>query len=74
VFRYTPEKDEWRRFVSPTCPGPRSAHAVAVSPAGGGKIFLFGTIFLLFDLFPSFSKYNRWRILVSASKYFSSLS
>ncbi|KAF8810792.1 galactose oxidase [Phlegmacium glaucopus] len=31
-----------RKFVSPTCPGPRSAHAVAVSLAGGGKIFLFG--------------------------------
>ncbi|KAF8799592.1 hypothetical protein BYT27DRAFT_7227801 [Phlegmacium glaucopus] len=41
VFRYTPEKDEWRKFVSPTCPGPRSAHAVAFSLAGGGKIFLF---------------------------------
>ncbi|KAI0783728.1 hypothetical protein C8Q75DRAFT_781691 [Abortiporus biennis] len=42
VFRYSPEKDEWRKFVSPTCPGPRSAHAVVTSPAGGGKIFLFG--------------------------------
>ncbi|KXN81392.1 Kelch repeat-containing protein 3 [Leucoagaricus sp. SymC.cos] len=42
VFRYTPERDEWRKFVSPTCPGPRSAHAVASSPAGGGKLFLFG--------------------------------
>ncbi|KAF5347577.1 hypothetical protein D9756_010671 [Leucocoprinus leucothites] len=42
VFRYAPEKDEWRKFVSPTCPGPRSAHAVASSPAGGGKLFLFG--------------------------------
>ncbi|KAJ7155981.1 galactose oxidase [Mycena crocata] len=42
VYRYSPEKDEWRRFISPTCPGPRSAHAVAVSQAGGGKIFLFG--------------------------------
>ncbi|KAJ3503550.1 hypothetical protein NLJ89_g8380 [Agrocybe chaxingu] len=42
VFRYTPEKDEWRKFVSPTCPGPRSAHAVVASPAGGGKLFLFG--------------------------------
>ncbi|KAJ3560414.1 hypothetical protein NP233_g10854 [Leucocoprinus birnbaumii] len=42
VFRYTPDKDEWRKFVSPTCPGPRSAHAVASSPAGGGKLFLFG--------------------------------
>ncbi|KAF8901515.1 hypothetical protein CPB84DRAFT_1777507 [Gymnopilus junonius] len=42
VFRYTPEKDEWRKFVSPTCPGPRSAHALVASPAGGGKLFLFG--------------------------------
>ncbi|KAJ7449795.1 galactose oxidase [Mycena latifolia] len=44
VYRYSPDKDEWRRFISPTCPGPRSAHAVAVSPAGGGKIFLFGSV------------------------------
>ncbi|PSS37469.1 hypothetical protein PHLCEN_2v676 [Hermanssonia centrifuga] len=36
------DKDEWRKFVSPTCPGPRSAHAVVASPAGGGKLFLFG--------------------------------
>ncbi|KAI0029525.1 galactose oxidase [Vararia minispora EC-137] len=42
VFRYSPEKDEWRKFVSPTCPGPRSAHAVVGSPVGGGKLFLFG--------------------------------
>lgn len=42
VFRYSPEKDEWRKFVSPTCPGPRSAHSVAATPAGGGKLFLFG--------------------------------
>ncbi|TFY62977.1 hypothetical protein EVJ58_g3529 [Rhodofomes roseus] len=34
--------DEWRKFVSPTCPGPRSAHAVVSSPAGGGKLYLFG--------------------------------
>ncbi|KAJ7774641.1 galactose oxidase [Mycena maculata] len=45
VYRYSPDKDEWRRFISPTCPGPRSAHAVAASPAGGGKIFLFGSLF-----------------------------
>src|ERR1700683_3618984 len=45
VFRYTPEKDEWRKFVSPTCPGPRSAHAVVSSPAGGGKLSLFGALF-----------------------------
>lgn len=42
VYRYNPDKDEWRKFVSPTCPGPRSAHAVVTSPAGGGKLFLFG--------------------------------
>ncbi|KIK70141.1 hypothetical protein GYMLUDRAFT_34611 [Collybiopsis luxurians FD-317 M1] len=42
VFRYSPEKDEWKKFVSPTCPGPRSAHAVAATTAGGGKLFLFG--------------------------------
>ncbi|KAF9558179.1 galactose oxidase [Agrocybe pediades] len=42
VFRYSPDKDEWRKFVSPTCPGPRSAHAVVASPVGGGKLFLFG--------------------------------
>ncbi|KAI0294029.1 hypothetical protein B0F90DRAFT_1759473, partial [Multifurca ochricompacta] len=53
VFRYSPEKDEWRKFVSPTCPGPRSAHAVVASPVGGGKLFLFGlstttTLFFLY--------------------------
>ena len=37
-------KDEWRKFVSPTCPGPRSAHAVVATPAGGGKLFLFGMV------------------------------
>lgn len=58
VYRYAPEKvcpvellsqfethrsqDEWRRFTSPTCPGPRSAHAVVGIPVGGGKLFLFG--------------------------------
>ncbi|KAJ7452441.1 galactose oxidase [Mycena galericulata] len=47
VYRYSPDKDEWRRFISPTCPGPRSAHAVAASQAGGGKIFLFGSLLAL---------------------------
>ncbi|KAI6025552.1 galactose oxidase [Pisolithus marmoratus] len=42
VLRYSPEKNEWRKFISPTCPGPRSAHSVVASPAGGGKLFLFG--------------------------------
>jgi len=35
-------QDEWRKFVSKTCPGPRSAHAVVASAASGGKLFLFG--------------------------------
>ncbi|KZO97259.1 galactose oxidase [Calocera viscosa TUFC12733] len=42
VYRYTPDKDEWRRYASPTCPGPRSAHAVVGMPQGGGKLYLFG--------------------------------
>ncbi|KAG8216281.1 hypothetical protein J3R82DRAFT_6339 [Butyriboletus roseoflavus] len=42
VFRYSPDKGEWRKFVSQTCPGPRSAHSVVTSPAGGGKLYLFG--------------------------------
>ncbi|EJT98146.1 galactose oxidase [Dacryopinax primogenitus] len=42
VYRYTPEKDEWRRYTSPTCPGPRSAHATVGMPQAGGKLFLFG--------------------------------
>ncbi|KAG1751993.1 hypothetical protein EDD22DRAFT_850622 [Suillus occidentalis] len=42
VYRCDPGEDEWRKFVSPTCPGPRSAHAVVASAAGGGKHFLFG--------------------------------
>ncbi|PVF93896.1 galactose oxidase [Serendipita vermifera] len=42
VYRYSPDKDEWRRFATPTCPGPRSAHAVVAAPMGGGKLFLFG--------------------------------
>ena len=37
-------QDEWRKFVSQTCPGPRSAHAVVASPSGGGKLFLFGML------------------------------
>jgi len=38
------DKDEWPKIVSPTCPGPRSARAVVAASAGGGKLFLFGTI------------------------------
>jgi hypothetical protein len=42
LYRYAPDKDEWRKFSSPTSPGPRSAHQVVPSPAGGGKLWLFG--------------------------------
>lgn len=48
-------QDEWRKFVSPTCPGPRSAHAVVGSPIGGGKLFLFG----MSDFGPSFLPLTR---------------
>lgn len=44
-------QDEWRKFVSPTCPGPRSAHAVVGTPVGGGKLFLFGSASQLFSFF-----------------------
>lgn len=67
-------QDEWRKFVSQTCPGPRSAHAVVASPAGGGKLFLFGVLSsahssAAFDLIKS-----RGRVLVLVSEYFSPLS
>lgn len=42
LYRYAPDKNEWRRFTSPTSPGPRSAHQMVPSPAGGGKLWLFG--------------------------------
>ncbi|KAH7345317.1 hypothetical protein B0J17DRAFT_712916 [Rhizoctonia solani] len=42
VYRYSPEKNEWRLYTSPTSPSPRSAHAVVASPASGGQLFLFG--------------------------------
>jgi hypothetical protein len=43
-MRMTVLQDEWRKFVSQTCPGPRSAHAVVAAPSGGGKLFLFGML------------------------------
>ncbi|CED85351.1 glycoside hydrolase family 38 protein [Phaffia rhodozyma] len=42
VYRYQPEKDEWRLFASPNSPGPRSAHCCVASPSGGGKLYIFG--------------------------------
>ncbi|KAG8851379.1 hypothetical protein FRB96_009214 [Tulasnella sp. 330] len=48
VYRYSPEKDEWRCYSSPMAPGPRSAHSVVASPAGGGRLFLFGEVSVRF--------------------------
>ena len=42
LYRYSIDKQEWRRFSSPTQPSPRSAHQVVASPSGGGKLILFG--------------------------------
>ncbi|KAF8609724.1 galactose oxidase [Ceratobasidium sp. AG-I] len=42
VFRYSPDKNEWRLYTSPASPSPRSAHAVVGTPANGGQLFLFG--------------------------------
>ncbi|SGY45982.1 BQ5605_C001g00367 [Microbotryum silenes-dioicae] len=59
VFRYSPDKNEWRRFTSPTAPGPRSAHQVCASPAGGGKLWLFGGEFSA----PNQSSFHHYRDL-----------
>ncbi|GAA5842487.1 hypothetical protein JCM11251_007329 [Rhodosporidiobolus azoricus] len=42
LYRYDPNKNEWRRFTSPTQPGPRSAHQVVGTAAGGGKLWVHG--------------------------------
>ncbi|GAA5942493.1 hypothetical protein JCM10213_004792 [Rhodosporidiobolus nylandii] len=42
LYRYDPSKNEWRRFTSPTQPGPRCAHSVVGTTAGGGKLWIFG--------------------------------
>lgn len=42
LFRYNTEKNEWKKLSSPTQPSPRSAHQIVASPAGGGKLWLFG--------------------------------
>ena len=69
-------KNEWRKFVSPTCPGPRSAHAVVASPAGGGKLYLFGMFspqIVARELPVSMTTF-RWRVLVSIPEFLPSLS
>lgn len=40
LFRYNTERNEWRRFTSPTCPGPRSSHQLVTTATG--RAFLFG--------------------------------
>ncbi|OAV87349.1 hypothetical protein PTTG_00591 [Puccinia triticina 1-1 BBBD Race 1] len=42
LYRYSPDKNEWRRYSSPTFPGPRSTHQMVATPGGGGKLWLFG--------------------------------
>ncbi|SPO24773.1 uncharacterized protein UTRI_01747_B [Ustilago trichophora] len=42
MYRYIPEKNEWRTYASKNQPGPRSAHQVAATPAQGDMLWLFG--------------------------------
>lgn len=42
MYRYIPEKNEWRTYASKNQPGPRSAHQMAATPAQGGMLWLFG--------------------------------
>ncbi|CAD6919116.1 unnamed protein product [Tilletia controversa] len=42
VYRYAPDKNEWRSYSSPNQPGPRSAHQVVATPQAGGLLWLFG--------------------------------
>lgn len=50
LFRYIPEKNEWRSYTSACTlltqgkiqPGPRSAHQMVGSSAGGGQLWCFG--------------------------------
>ncbi|PWZ00676.1 galactose oxidase [Testicularia cyperi] len=42
MYRYIPERNEWRSYASQTQPGPRSAHQIAATPAQGGMLWLFG--------------------------------
>ena len=73
-------KDEWRKFISPTCPGPRSAHAAATTSSGGGKLFLFGMISQTLSAnvenplsSVASRRGGRWGVFVPVSEQFSSL-
>ncbi|GAA5840259.1 hypothetical protein JCM3766R1_001441 [Sporobolomyces carnicolor] len=61
LYRYDPGKNEWRKFTSPTQPGPRSAHQMVATPAGGGKIWIFGGEFSA----PNQSSFHHYRDLWS---------
>ncbi|QRV91182.1 glyoxal oxidase [Ceratobasidium sp. AG-Ba] len=62
VYRYAPDKDEWRLYTSPTSPSPRSAHSVVGTPANGGQLFLFGGEFSSLNqtTFHHASHYKSW--------------
>ncbi|GAA6060520.1 hypothetical protein JCM10212_005601 [Sporobolomyces blumeae] len=61
LYRYDPSKNEWRKFTSPSQPGPRSAHQMVATPAGGGKIWIFGGEFSA----PNQSSFHHYRDLWS---------
>ncbi|GAA5949051.1 hypothetical protein JCM21900_003188 [Sporobolomyces salmonicolor] len=61
LYRYEPAKNEWRRFASPTQPGPRCAHQMVSTPAGGGKLWVFGGEFSA----PNQSSFHHYRDLWS---------
>ncbi|KAN0063285.1 Kelch repeat-containing protein 3 [Thecaphora frezii] len=42
MYRFIPERNEWRSYSSQNQPGPRSAHQVAATPSQGGMLWLFG--------------------------------
>ncbi|BGP56211.1 hypothetical protein JCM8202_002102 [Rhodotorula sphaerocarpa] len=42
MYRYDPTKNEWRKFSSPTQPGPRAAHQMVATVAGGGRLWVHG--------------------------------
>ncbi|KAJ2955639.1 hypothetical protein NQZ79_g8381 [Umbelopsis isabellina] len=44
LYRYSIDKDEWKKYTSPNSPGPRSAHQIAIMPTG--TLFLFGGEFI----------------------------
>jgi len=44
LYRYSIDKDEWKKITSPNSPGPRSAHQIAIMPTG--TLFLFGGEFI----------------------------